>query len=204
MLINGSPNEKGCTYTALNEVSRILEYYGIETKMVWIDEKPIAGCASCGWCQKSGKCKIDDIVNVIHEELDQYNGIVIGSPVYYAGITGQLKCLLDRLYQSADGEFEGKIGAAVVSCRRGGASSAFDCINKFFTISNMSVVGSQYWNQVHGCIPEEVLKDKEGMQTMRSLGQNIVWNLKNMEAGLQQGVKLPAYEDRIWTDFIGD
>ena len=175
---------------------------GIETELMWIGAKPISGCIACNKCGNAGMCVFDDMVNQIHRRLDEFQGIVIGTPVYYAGPSGQVKCLLDRLFQSSLYEFSGKLGAAVVSCRRGGASSTFDAINKYFTISNMQVIGSQYWNQVHGFTPEDVKKDEEGLQTMRTLGLNMAWQLKNIEQGTKGGNKLPKYEEHLWTHFI--
>ena len=144
----------------------------------------------------------DDLVNETLEKLDEYDGIVAGSPVYYAGPSGQICAFLDRLFYSAGGRMDGKVGAAVVSCRRGGASAAFDRLNKYFTISNMIVIGSQYWNQVHGFTPEDVRKDEEGLQTMRALGDNMAWILKAIEAGKEKGIVRPEREPRIATHFI--
>lgn len=203
LLINGSPRSKGCTYTALREVADTLEKNGVETELIEIGAKPVAGCIACGKCRETGKCVFnDDAVNRISAKLDEYDGIVVGSPVYYAGPSGQICAFLDRLFYSNGGRMAGKIGAAVVSCRRGGASSAFDRLNKYFQISNMVVASSQYWNQVHGNTPDEVRQDIEGMQTMRTLGLNIVWLVKSIEAGRQSGVADPAYEPKTFTNFI--
>lgn len=202
LMINGSPHENGCTYTALAEVGAVLAKHGIGTKMVYLGKKPIAGCIACGKCFETGKCVFDDAVNEVSRELDEYGGIIVGSPVYYAGPSGQLTAFLDRLFYPNEGRLAGKLGAAVVSCRRGGASAAFDRLNKYFLISNMHVVGSQYWNQVHGFTPEDVRKDLEGLQTMRTLGENMAWLLKCMEAGKKAGVPFPVYEPRVRTHFI--
>lgn len=203
LLINGSPRHEGCTYTALREVADTLEKNGVETELIQIGAKPVAGCIACGKCWEKGKCVFDDdAVNRISEKLDEYDGIVVGSPVYYAGPSGQICAFLDRLFYSNGGRMAGKIGAAVVSCRRGGASAAFDRLNKYFQISNMVVASSQYWNQVHGNSPEEVRQDLEGMQTMRTLGQNIAWLVKSIEAGRNSGVPAPVYEPRQGTNFI--
>ncbi len=194
---------KGCTYTALSQVAETLEKNGVETELIEIGPKPVAGCIDCMKCAQTGKCVFDDdAVNRIIEKLDDYDGIVVGSPVYYAGPSGQICAFLDRLFFSAGGRMAGKIGAAVVSCRRGGASAAFDRLNKYFQISNMVVASSQYWNQVHGNSPEEVLADAEGMQTMRTLGQNIAWLVKSLETARENGVEAPVYESRISTNFI--
>ena len=202
LLINGSPHEHGCTYTALCEVADTLKKHDIESETLYLGKKPIAGCIACGKCAGSGRCVFDDPVNRTLEKLDEYDGIVAGSPVYYAGPSGQICAFLDRLFYSAGGRMDGKLGAAVVSCRRGGASAAFDRLNKYFTISNMIVIGSQYWNQVHGFTPEDVRKDEEGLQTMRALGDNMAWILKAIEAGKEKGIVRPDREPRIATHFI--
>lgn len=202
LLINGSPHEKGCTYTALQEVAKTLEENGVSAEIFWIGAKPIAGCIACGKCSFSGRCVFDDPVNQVAEMLDEYDGIVLGSPVYYAGPSGQLCSFLDRLFYCSSKKMAGKIGAAVVSCRRGGASAAFDRLNKYFTISNMPIASSMYWNQVHGNKPEEVLQDLEGMHTMRVLGQNMAWLLKCIEAGNEKGIKYPEHEEKVMTNFI--
>lgn len=202
LLINGSPHEHGCTYTALKEIADTLAAGGVDSEFVYLGTKPVAGCIACGSCAGTGSCAFGDQVNEVLEKLDEYDGIVTGSPVYYAGPSGQICAFLDRLFYASGGRMAGKLAAAVVSCRRGGASAAFDRLNKYFTISNMNVVSSQYWNQVHGKVPEDVRKDKEGLQTMRTLAQNIIWNLKNMEAGRAAGVEPPEYEAKEYTNFI--
>lgn len=202
LLINGSPHEHGCTYTALKEVADTLAADGVDSEFVYLGTKPVAGCIACGSCAGTGRCAFGDQVNEVLEKLDEYDGIVTGSPVYYAGPSGQICAFLDRLFYASGGRMAGKLAAAVVSCRRGGASAAFDRLNKYFTISNMNVVSSQYWNQVHGKVPEDVRKDKEGLQTMRTLARNIIWNLKNMEAGRAAGVEPPEYEAKEYTNFI--
>lgn len=203
LLINGSPHEKGCTYTALSEIADTLAKNEVESELLYLGTKPMAGCIACGKCFQTGRCVFDDKVNEVLEKLDEYDGIVVGSPVYYAGPTGQLCAFLDRLFFCSEARMAGKLAASVVSCRRGGASAAFDRLNKYFGISNMHVVGSQYWNQVHGFTPEDVRKDEEGLQTMRSLAQNMAWLLKNVQVGKAQGVQPPEYEERINTNFIG-
>lgn len=202
LLINGSPNEKGCTYTALCEIADTLAKNDVESEILHLGTKPVAGCIACGKCFQTGRCVFDDKVNEVLEKLDEYDGIVVGSPVYYAGPTGQLCAFLDRLFFCSERRMAGKLGAAVVSCRRGGASAAFDRLNKYFTICNMTVAGSQYWNQVHGFTPEDVRKDEEGLQTMRTLAQNMVWLLKNRDAGKTQDIAFPQYETRLTTNFI--
>lgn len=202
LLINGSPHEHGCTYTALKEIADTLSKNSVETEFFHIGKKPVAGCIACGKCSATGKCIFDDSVNTILDKLDDYDGIIVGSPVYYAGPSGQLCAFLDRLFYCSQGRMAEKLAASVVSCRRGGASAAFDRLNKYFGISNMHIVGSQYWNQVHGFTPEDVYRDKEGLQTMRTLAQNMAWLLQNIQNGKLQGIQLPQYEKRIATHFI--
>lgn len=202
LLINGSPNQKGCTNRALEEVTSTLNKEGVETELVWIGKQPIAGCIACRTCKKTNRCVFNnDLVNKLIERLDEFDGIIVGSPVYYSGPSGQICAFLDRLF-FAGGDFSGKVGAAVVSCRRGGATASFDRLNKYFTISNMVQVSSQYWNMVHGNTPEEVEQDLEGLQTMRTLGQNVAWLLKCIEAGKEKGIEKPKYETFSKTNFI--
>ncbi|MGN1147532.1 MAG: flavodoxin family protein [Lachnospiraceae bacterium] len=202
LLINGSPNEKGCTYTALCEVAETLESHQIETEIFWVGKAPLAGCMGCGGCGRTGSCVFDDKVNEAAAKLSEVDGIVIGSPVHYAAASGQITAFLDRLFYSSGSKLSLKPGAAVVSCRRGGASAAFDQLNKYFTINSMPVVSSQYWNQVHGSTPEEVKKDEEGMQTMRTLGENMAWLLRSIEAGRAAGIEKPVHEPKVRTNFI--
>lgn len=202
LLINGSPNERGCTYTALNEIAETLLKNNVESEILYLGKKPIAGCIACGKCARTGRCVFNDKVNEVLEKLDEYDGIVVGSPVYYAGPSGQLCAFLDRLFYCSEGRMAGKLAVSVVSCRRGGASAAFDRLNKYFGISNMHIVGSQYWNQVHGFTPDDVRKDGEGLQTMRTLAQNMAWLLNGIEVGREKGVETPQYEERIHTHFI--
>ena len=188
---------------ALAEVEGVLKKHGIETEILWIGTKPIAGCIACTSCHKTGRCIQQDKVNEIAGRIDTIDAIVIGSPVYYAGPAGQLTAFLDRLFYVNAGKMAGKLGAAVVSCRRGGATAAFDRLNKYFTLCNMPVVSSQYWNQVHGFTPDDVRKDTEGLQTMRTLGENMAWLLRCIEAGRKAGVPAPEYEPVTYTNFIG-
>lgn len=203
LLVNGSPNENGCTSTAIDEVIRVLKENDIECEKLWLGKKAMPDCIACMQCQKDGKCVYQDEVNVIAEKIDEYQGIIVGSPVYYGGPTGRLTSFLDRLFFSIpDSKFAGKLGAAIVSCRRGGASGAFERLNQYFLMENMNVVGSQYWNQVHGFTADDVRKDVEGLQTMRTLAQNIVWTLKAMELSQQAGLVKPVYEEKTFTNFI--
>lgn len=204
LLINGSPKVKGCTYTALCEVAKELEKENIETEIFHIGNKPIRGCMACGGCSKnrSGKCVFDDdTVNMALGKAKEADGFIFGSPVHYAAASGQITSFLDRFFYAGH-SFQYKPGAAIVSCRRGGSTAAFDQLNKYFTISNMPIVSSQYWNMVHGNTPEEVKQDSEGMQTMRVLGKNMAWLLKSINAGKETGVALPEKEPRAWTNFI--
>lgn len=202
LLINGSPNQHGCTYTALSEVAAQLERRGIATELIWLGAKPVPGCIDCSKCRQLGRCVFDDAVNEVLARADEFGGMVFGSPVYYAGPSGQICAFLDRLFHSGGRKMAGKLGAAVVSCRRAGSSAALDRLQKYFTISNMHVVGSQYWNQVHGYTPEEVRRDEEGLQTMRMLAENMAYLLKCIAAGEAAGVEKPHYEPRIATNFI--
>lgn len=203
ILVNGSPKAKGCTYTALCEVAGALEKSGIETEIFHVGTEAIRGCMGCGGCKKlDGKCIYDDSVNAFIEKAKIADGFIFGSPVHYAAVSGMLTSFLDRAFYAGKPNFEYKPGAVVVSCRRGGASAAFDQLNKYFTISNMPVVSSQYWNQVHGTNPEEVKQDLEGMQTMRILGNNMAWLLKAIEAGKKVGINVPEKEAKISTSFI--
>ena len=202
LLVNGSPHENGCTFTALKEAADRLESKGVSTEIFWLGRAPVAGCIACGSCSKTGKCFRDDVVNIFAEKCAEADGFIFGSPVYYAGISGQLKSFMDRLFYSASSKLRGKPACAVVSCRRGGASAAFEDINKFFMMSNMPVVSSQYWNQVHGSKSEDVLRDEEGMQTMRTLADNMAWLLSCIKAAESSGISAPEIEPVIRTNFI--
>lgn len=201
LLINGSPNAKGCTYTALEEVSKTLNQEGIETEIIHVGNKDIRGCIACRKCKTNGKCVFNDIVNEVAPKFNECDGIIIGSPVYYASANGTLISFIDRLFYSMPADKTMKVGAAVVSCRRGGNTSTFDQINKYFTISGMPVASSQYWNMVHGNSPEEVKQDLEGMQTMRTLGKNMAFLMKSIQLGKEQ-FGLPEKESHIFTNFI--
>ena len=203
LFINGSPNENGCVSTAMDEIIRVLRENGVETEKLWLGRKAMPDCMACMKCQETGQCVFRDQVNDIGGRIDEFDGIVIGSPVYYGGPNGRITSFLDRLFFSVpDEKFAGKLGASIVSCRRGGASAAFERMNQYFLMENMTVVSSQYWNQVHGFTADDVRKDVEGLQTMRTLGQNMVWLLKVMEAGEQNGVVKPVHEVKTFTNFI--
>ncbi|MDR0205807.1 MAG: flavodoxin family protein [Bacteroidales bacterium] len=202
LLINGSPNSEGCTFTALSEVAKALTECGIETEIVQIGDKIVRGCSACGSCKKTNQCVFDDIVNEMIEKAKTADGFVFGSPVYYSGINGTMKSFLDRLFYSGSNHLAYKPGAGIVSARRAGTTAALLQLNQYFMINNMPVVSSQYWNMVHGNSPVEVRQDKEGLQTMRILGYNMAWLLKSLEAGKQLGVEMPKQEPRERTNFI--
>lgn len=183
LLINGSPHKKGCTHTALSEIAGVLENLGIQTRIFHIGAKAIQGCVACGKCEETGYCIYsNDPVNECIDLIKAADGVIIGSPVYYSSPNGALLAMLDRVFYAGSDAFAYKPGAAIVSCRRGGSTASFDVLNKYFTISNMPVVSSQYWNHVHGNTPEEVKQDLEGLQIMRTLGRNMAWLLKCIEA----------------------
>lgn len=201
LLINGSPRRNGCTFTALSEVEKTLNLEGIETELVQLGAKAVQGCIACGRCRTLGRCVFDDLVNETAPKLEAADGLVVGSPVYYASANGSLIAFLDRLFYSTPFDKTMKAGAAVVSCRRGGASASFDELNKYFTISGMPVVSSQYWNSVHGNTPEEVRQDLEGLQIMRTLGRNMAFLVKSIALGRKE-LGLPEKEPRVSTNFI--
>lgn len=206
LLFNGSSNEHGCTYTALNEVALTLQKNGIETEIIQVGKNPIRDCIGCGGCRKlGGKCVFkDDIVNEVIEKAKDADGFVFGSPVYYAHPSGRLLSFMDRVFYAGNSNFAFKPAAAVVSARRAGTTASLDVITKHFTICNMPVVSSCYWPMVHGAqnSAEQAKQDLEGMQIMRTLGNNMAWILKCIEAGKNAGINRPTGEDRIYTNFI--
>ena len=203
LLINGSPHVKGCTATALEEVAQTLNKCGFDTKTSWIGARHISGCVACNQCRTTGQCVFNnDMVNIVAAEASECDGFVFGSPVYYASPNGTLLSFMDRLFYSAAEKLEFKPAACIVSCRRGGATASFDVINKYFSINNMPIVTSQYWNQVHGNTPDEVRQDFEGLQTMRTLARNMAWMLNCIEAGKAQGLNHPELEPWQNTNFI--
>ncbi len=202
LLVNGGPHEKGCTYTALTEVKKTLEEEGIETEIFWIKNKPVGGCIACMNCRKTGKCVFDDVVNEFVEKAKEADGFIFGSPVHYAGATGNITAFMDRVFYSGAKEFLYKPAATVISARRAGTTATYDQLNKYFGITQMPIISSRYWNMVHGAKPEDVIQDKEGMQTMRILGRNMAYYLKCIQAGKEKGVKLPKQEDITFTNFI--
>lgn len=200
VLINGSPRKEGNTFIALSEVAKTLESNGVQTRIIGIGTKPVQGCIACNKCMELGRCIFkDELYEAVRKSLTDADGLIIGTPVFYAGPNGSLCALLDRIFYSCAAMLQYKPGAAIAVCRRGGASAAFDRLNKYFTISNMPVVSSQYWNSVHGLMPGEASQDAEGLQTMRTLGNNMAWMLKNLKSDTAQR---PIPEQRQATSFI--
>lgn len=208
LLVNGSPHKEGCTYTALAECAKALNNEGIDTEIIWIENRPIGGCIACGGCRKNGggKCVFDDIVNVVKEKAYEADGFIFGTPVHYASASGNMTAFMDRLFYSGSAEgksaFYMKPAAAITSARRAGTTATFDQMNKYFTISQMPIVSSRYWNMVHGSNAEQVAEDQEGLWTMRMLGKNMAYMLKCFEAGKNAGVELPKAEEPVWTNFV--
>lgn len=209
LLLNGSPHGAGTTYTALAEVASTLAEEGIETEIVQLGTKALNGCTACLKCRTLGKCALGetDGVNDFLEKASKADGFVFGAPVHYASAAGAVKAFMDRLFyaegNSGQGRFYLKPAAAVIAARRGGTTAAFDQMNKYFTVSSMPVISSQYWNMVHGANGEDAKKDLEGMQTMRTLARNMAWFLRCKEAGERAGVARPKLEERVRTNFIG-
>ena len=202
LLINGSPHKNGCTFTALSEVAGQLEKQGIETNIFHIGTDPVRGCIACGKCAETGHCTFnDDQVNQVIDLTKKADGLVVGSPVYYASPNGSLRAFMDRMFFRKSAVYAYKPAAAIVNCRRGGATTAFETLNRYFTIASMPVVSSQYWNETHGVTPDQVRQDLEGMQTMRTLGNNMAWLLKCIEHS-KSAVPYPVRETPVATNFI--
>ncbi|MBR1907790.1 flavodoxin family protein [bacterium] len=207
LLLNGSPHKNGCTYTALEEISKTLNEEGIDSEIFQIGFDIISGCRGCNACAKLGKCVIDDKVNEFIEKAKNFDGFVFGSAVHYAGATGSITSFLDRAFFAAFRAGKGEVflhkpGAAIVSARRAGTTATLDQLNKYFTITQMPIISGRYWNMVHGYTPEDVKKDLEGMQNMRILARNMAWHLKCKEAGEKAGVPMPKTEEVVFTNFI--
>ena len=200
LVVNGSPKTNGCTATALDELIRTLNQEGIETTLLQIGKDDIHGCISCGYCSTHDDCVFKDKVNDAAKLFEEADGLVIGSPVYYGSPNGTVLSFLDRLFYSTGFSKQMKVGAAVVSCRRGGNTASFDVLNKYFTISGMPVVSSTYWNQVHGFSAEDVKKDLEGLQTMRNLGRNMAFLIRAIAAEKEKN-GLPLEENDCFTSF---
>ena len=201
LLLNGSPHADGSVYTALAELISVLKSEGIETELVHVGNKAIRGCIACRKCSELGRCVFDDAVNEIAEKFKEADGLVVGSPVYYAAPNATLAALLDRLFYSTHFSKTMKVGAAVVSARRGGCTATYDALNKYFAISGMPIVTSQYWNMIHGNCAADALEDGEGLQTMRTLGKNMAFMLKAIALGKEK-YGLPEKESQIRTNFI--
>lgn len=201
LLINGSPKPNGNTAMALQEMVKVFEKEQIETEIIHIGNKDIRGCIACGTCSQRGKCVFDDEVNEYASKLEECDGVVVGSPVYYASANSTLTAFLDRLFYSTGFDKTMKVGASIAIARRGGCSATFDQLNKYFTISGMPVASSQYWNSVHGGAPGEVAQDEEGMQTMRTLARNMSFLMKSIALGKEK-YGLPEKEEHAWTNFI--
>ena len=202
LMINGSPRENGNTAIALDEMKNVFEAEGVETEIVQVGNKSVRGCVACGRCAKLGKCVFDDIVNELAPEFEEADGLVVASPVYYASANATLVAVLDRLFYSSHFDKTMKVGASIACARRGGCSATFDELNKYFTISNMPVASSQYWNSIHGRTPGEAQQDEEGKQTMRVLARNMAFLMKSIALGKEK-YGLPDIEKHIFTNFIG-
>ncbi len=205
LLINGSPKKNGCTFKALSIIAQELNEEGVETQIFDIGSKPIRGCIACKHCHKtaSNKCVFnDDPTNECIELMSKADGVVIGSPVFFAGANGALTAMLDRVFYAANSLMSFKPGASIASARRAGTTATLDRLNKYFLFANMPIVSSMYWNEIHGNTPEETIKDEEGVQIMRILGRNMAWLLKSIEAGKTNGIPEPKTEQRIMTNFI--
>lgn len=198
LMVNGSPNEAGCTFTALKEIAGELKKEGIESEIVQIGKKPVQGCIACRKCQKEGlgKCVFDDVANVILEKATDADALIVGSPVYFAGANGSLTSVLDRAFYSGRKALEYKPAAAIVSARRAGTTAALDRLNKYFSLSCMPIVSSKYWLMVHGNNPDEVKQDLEGLQVLRLLARNMAWLLKCIEAGKSAQIKFPHLDEK--------
>lgn len=201
LLINGSPHSSGSTYTALHEMEQIFHENGIETEMVQVGNREIRGCVACGTCSRTGKCVFDDPVNETASKFEECDGLVVGSPVYYASANATLIAFLDRLFYSTNFDKTMKVGTSVVSARRGGLSATFDELNKYFTISGMPVASGQYWNSIHGNDAKEAAQDLEGLQSMRTLARNMSFLIKSIALG-KETYGLPEKEERVGTNFI--
>ena len=201
LMINGSPHAKGNTYTALHEMEKIFEENGIETELVTVGNQAVRGCVACLSCREKGKCVFDDIVNELAPKFEQADGLVVGSPVYYASANATLIAVLDRLFYSTGFDKTMKVGAAVAAARRGGLTSTFGELNKYFTISGMPVASGQYWNGIHGRLAEEAKQDGEGLQMMRTLARNMAFLMKSIELGKEK-FGLPEKEEKISTNFV--
>ena len=205
LLLNGSPNEHGCTYIALCEVARALEESGVETETLWIGNRAVRGCIGCGGCAKNGRRRCvfeDDLVNAALDRMQACDGLVVGSPVHYAAAGGSITSFLDRMFYAGGSQLRTKVGAAVCSARRAGTTATLDVLNKYVAYHQMVGVNANYWPMVHGSTPDDVRRDEEGVQIMRTLGENMAWVLQCLEAGKKAGIEPPAAEKKVFTNFI--
>jgi multimeric flavodoxin WrbA len=207
LLANGSPHKEGCTYTALGEVAKTLNAEGIDTEIFWIGNKPVGGCTACMSCFKTGTCVFSDVVNEFRTKAKEVDGFIFGTPVHYGSASGNMASFMDRLFYADlagndNGTFYMKPAAAVISARRAGTTATFEQMTKHFTLHEMPIVSSRYWNMVHGGRPEDVAQDAEGLSVMRVLGRNMAYLLRCMEAARNAGVKLPEQEPRVFTNFV--
>ena len=206
LLINGSPHSNGCTYTALEEIAQTLKNEGVNSEIFQIGTKPLAGCIACKVCAEKGQCVFNDKVNEFLAIANNFDGFIFGSPVHYAAASGAITSFMDRVFYtnacSGKNLFYLKPAAAIVSARRAGTTAALDQLNKYFTISQMPIISSNYWNMIHGAKPEDVAQDLEGLQIMRTLAKNMAWFLKCKEAGEKAGVAVPIIEERVYTNFV--
>lgn len=200
LMLNGSPRANGNIALAFREMEKVFEENGVEYENILLGNKDIRGCIACNSCAKNGKCVFNDIVNELAVKFEEADGLVIGSPVYYGSANGTLMSALQRLFYSSSFDKKFKVGASVVTCRRSGTTATFDELNKFFTISNMPVASSQYWNNIYGAAPGEAEADEEGRQVMRVLARNMIFLMKSIEIGKEQ-IGLPGEEERVWTNF---
>lgn len=205
LLVNGSPHKGGCVSTALSEIADTLKSEGIDSTTFWVGNQPVAGCIGCGTCVGKRSCFRNDKVNEFVKMMDDYDGFVFGTPVHYAAVSGAMTSFLDRVFfidEFNSDHFAGKPAAAIATCRCSGATAALDQMNKYMTDCNMPIVPSQYWNIVHGNTPEEIHRDTEGLQTMRTLARNMAWLLKCIALGREHGIEFPAHEQHTMTNFI--
>ena len=204
LLLNGSPNASGCTFTGLTEIATELELADIEAEIFQIGKKPISGCIACGNCRKENKGCVfaNDGVNEFVEKVKEVDGVVFGAPVHFAGMSGAMKSFLDRVFYTGAVHFRGKPAAVMTSVRRGGSSATLDGLLKYPAYGEMPIVSGRYWNMIHGNTPEQVLQDEEGMQNLRFVGRNMAWMLKCIEAGCAAGIQKPELEQKVWTNFV--
>ncbi len=205
LLVNGSPHKDGCVSTALSEIAEALKSEGIDSSPFWVGNQPVAGCIGCGACVGKRNCFRNDRVNEFVNIMDDYDGFVFGTPVHYAAASGEMASFLDRVFfidEFNGNHFAGKPAAAIATCRRSGGTAALDQMNKYMTDCNMPIVPSQYWNVVHGNTPEEIRRDTEGLQTMRTLARNMAWLLKCISLGREHGIGFPVHEQHTMTNFI--